>query len=123
MGEVCLRILIAYEESHRLYGYALESAIKMHRPHLVVEIADEPEALEAEVERLDPHLVISNRLNTVDPGGRAAWYKLSHEPDEESDICLDRETSGLTNPGLEELLRIIDETEELVRSGRDLGGC
>jgi hypothetical protein len=29
----------------------------------------------------------------------------------------------LANPGLEELLRIIDETEELVQTGRDLGGC
>ena len=118
-----MRILIAYEKSHRLYGYALERAIKARRPHLVVEIADEPEALEAEVERLDPHLVISNRLNTADPGGRVAWLRLSHEPDEESDMCLDGETSGLANPGLEELLRIIDETEELVRTGRDLGGC
>ena len=67
-----MNILIAYEKSHRLYGYALERAIKACRPHLVVQIADEPEALETEVERLDPQLVISNRLNTVDPGGRAA---------------------------------------------------
>ena len=118
-----MRILIAYEKSHRLYGYALESAIKARRPHLVVEIADGPEALEAEVERLDPHLVISNRLNTVDPGGRVAWLRLSHEPDEESDMCLNGETSVVANPGLEELLRIINETEELVRTGRDLGGC
>jgi hypothetical protein len=118
-----MKILIAYEKSHRLYGYALGRAIKARRPHLVVEIADEPEALEAEVERLDPHLVISNRPNTVDPGGRVAWLRLSHEPNEESDICLDGATSRSLNPGLEEVLRIIDETEELVRSGRDLGGC
>ena len=118
-----MNILIAYEKSHRLYGYALERAIKALRPHLVVEIADEPEALETEVERLDPQLVISNRLNIVDLGGRAAWLRLSHEPDEESEICLDGETSSLANPGLEELLRIIDETEELVWTGRDLGGC
>ena len=118
-----MRILIAYEESHRLYMDALESAIKMHRPRVEVEGAEDLGALEAEVERLNPHLVISSRLNTVDPGGRVAWYKLSHDPDEESAICLDGETSGLANPGLEELLRIIDETEELVRTGRDLGGC
>ena len=117
-----MRILIAYEKSHRLYGYALERAIKARRPHLVVEIADGPEALEAEVERLNPHLVISNRLNTVNPGGRVAWLRLSHEPDEESDMCLNGETSGLVNPGLEELLRIINETEELVQTGRKLGG-
>jgi hypothetical protein len=118
-----MRILIAYEETHRLYGYALERAIKIHRPHLEVELADEPEALEAEVKRLDPHLVISNRPNTVDPGSRSAWLRLSHEPDEESDICLDGEIAGSVNPGMEDLLRAIDETEELVRSGCALGGC
>ena len=118
-----MRILTAYEKSHRLYGYAIERAITAYRPHLMVKISDEPETLEAEVQRLDPHLVISNHLNTVNPGGRLAWLRLSHEPDEESDICLDGETTGLVNPGLEELLRIIDETEELVWTGRDLGGC
>ena len=120
MGQ--MRVLIAYEESHRAYGDAMENVIKTLRPHVEVVLADMGE-LEAEVERLDPHLVVSSRPNTVDPGGRAAWYKISHEPDEESDSCLDGRHSGLDNPGLEELLTIIDQTEELVRSGHDLKGC
>jgi hypothetical protein len=117
-----MRVLIAYEESHHVYRDAIVSVIRALRPHVEVEVADLG-ALEAEVERLDPHLVVSSRPNTVDPGGRAAWYKLSHEPHEESDICLGGQRSGSHNPRLEELLRIIDQTEELVRTGRDLTGC
>ncbi len=45
--------------------------------------------LEAAVESFDPHLVVSNHLNTVDPGGSATWYKLSHELEEASEVCLD----------------------------------
>lgn len=73
------------------------------------------------MERLDPDLMVASRPNSVDPGARDARYRLSHEPDEESGICLDGETSGSDNRGLEELLTIIDETEELVRTGDDLG--
>jgi len=75
------------------------------------------------VERLGPHLVVSSQSNSVDPGSRVAWYKLSHEPKEESYICLEGEYWVSENPGLEELLRIIEETEELLLSGRPLRGC
>jgi hypothetical protein len=48
---------------------------------------------------------------------------LSDDPDEPSEVCIDGRHRGLENPGLEEMLEIIDGTEELVRSGRDLKGC
>jgi hypothetical protein len=50
--------------------------------------------LEAAVESFDPHLVESNRLNPVDPGGRPAWYRLSHEPEEASEVSLDARRSA-----------------------------
>jgi hypothetical protein len=67
--------------------------------------------------------VVSSRPNTVDPGGRAAWYRLSPEPDEPSEACLSGSRSHRSNPTLDELLSFIDEVEALVRSGRELGGC
>src|SRR5215204_7813634 len=70
-----------------------------------------------------PHLVISSRPNTVDPGGRAAWYKLSPEPDEASEACLRGRRWRRPNPPLEALLSFIDEVEALVGSGRELEGC
>lgn len=117
-----MRVLISYEESHRAYGNAVEGVIRGLRPDIEV-AAVRPRELESEVERFDPHLVVCSRPNLVDPGRRAAWFRLSPEPDEPSEICLDGRRLEKDNPGLEALLEIIDETEELVRAGRDLGGC
>ena len=41
-----------------------------------------------QVESFDAHLLVSSDSNTVDPGGRTAWYRLSPEPDEPSEACL-----------------------------------
>jgi hypothetical protein len=117
-----MRILIAYEESHYLYSDAMESAIRILRPQVEVRVARLRE-LEAEVGRFEPHLVVSSRPNTVDPGGMAAWYELSHEPDEPSKLCLNGQRWEVENPGLEVMLEIIDETERLLREERDLGDC
>lgn len=117
-----IRILVAYEDTHHAYRDVLVSAIRALRPHVAV-TAVSLRAFASEVKRLDPHLVVSSRPNTADPGNRAAWYTLAHEPDEPSEVCLDGKRSRSDNPELEELVAIIDETEELVRSGHDLGGC
>jgi hypothetical protein len=73
--------------------------------------------------RFDPHLVVSSRPNTFEAGGRAAWVLLSEDPEEPSEVCIDGRHGRLENPGLEEVLEIIDETEELVRPGCELRGC
>ncbi len=117
-----LRILIAYEANFRAYGDALERSIRGLRPHVHLAVADLG-VLKAAVEGFDPHLVVSDSPNTVDPGGRAAWYRLSHEPGEASEICLDAWRFVLENPDMEELLTIIDRVDELLRTGRELGGC
>src|SRR5919107_5658918 len=117
-----MRILISYEQSYRVYSDALERAIRGLRADSDVAACSLAEIGE-QVESFDPHLVVSSRPNTVDPGGRAAWYQLSAEPDEPSETCLKGWRSRRTNPGLEELLSFMDEVEGLVRSGRDLGGC
>ncbi len=69
------------------------------------------------LERFDPHLVVSSRPNTFEVGGRAAWVPLSDDPDEPSEVCIEGHHRRLETPGLEEILEIIDETENLVRSG------
>ena len=67
--------------------------------------------------------MVSGLPNTVDPGGRAAWVTLSEEPEEPSEVCVAGRRRGAQNPGVEELLAVIDETEGLVRTGGRLGGC
>jgi hypothetical protein len=118
-----MRVLIVYEDSHRSYGEAMVGAVRASRPGLeevaLVHLRD----LEAELERFDPHLVVSSRPNTFEVVGRAAWVLLSDDPEEPSEVCIDGHHRRLENPGLEEMLEIIDKTEELVRSGRELRGC
>jgi len=120
--DVTTRVLVVYEDSYRSYGQTVVGAIRGLRPQLeaaLVQVRD----LEAEVGRFDPHLVICNRPNSIDPGGRAAWVRLSDEPDEPSEFCLAGRRWGSENPELEEVLTIIDEMEGLLREGRDLRGC
>ena len=117
-----MRVLVVYEDSYRSYGQTMVGAIRGLRPQLEAALVQVRE-LEAEVGRFDPHLVICNRPNSIDPGGRAAWVRLSDEPDEPSEFCLAGRRWGSENPELDEVVAIIDEMEALLREGRDLGGC
>jgi hypothetical protein len=103
--DVTMRILVVYEDSYRSYGQTMVGAIRGLRPQLEAALVQVRE-LEAGVERLDPHLVICNRPNSIDPGGRAAWVRLSDEPDEPSEFCLAGRRWGSENPDLEEVLAI-----------------
>ena len=117
-----MRILISYEQSYHVYSDALERAISGLRPAADVAACSLAEIGE-QVGSFDPHLVVSSGPNTVDPGGRAAWYRLSPEPHEPSEACLGGRRWRRLNPPLEDLLSLIDEVEAHVRSGRELGGC
>jgi hypothetical protein len=117
-----MRILISYEESYHVYSDALERAIRGLHPDADVAVCSLAEIGE-QVESFNPHLVVSSGPNTVDPGGRAAWYKLSPKPHEPSEACLGGRRWRRLNPPFEDLLSFIDEVKTLVRSGRELGGC
>ncbi len=117
-----IRVLISYEGTHLAYRDALVAAVRALRPQVAVTTVGLP-TLESDVKRLDPHLVVSSRPNTVDPGGRPAWYTLAHEPDDPSELYFDGRREVSQNPGLEDLLAVIDEVEEAIRAGRELGGC
>jgi hypothetical protein len=118
-----MRVLIVYEDSHRAYGEAMVGAVRASRPGLEEVALAHLRDLEAALERFDPHLVVSSRPNPSDVGARAAWVLLSDDPDEPSEVCIDGRHRRLENPGLEQILEIIDETAELVQSGRELRGC
>jgi hypothetical protein len=117
-----MRILISYEDSYHVYSDTLERALSGLRPDTKV-AACRLTVLGEQVESFNPHLVVSSRKNTVDPRGRAAWYRLSPEPDGPSEACLGGRRSRRHNPPLEDLLSFIDDVEALVCSGREVGGC
>lgn len=115
--------MFAYENSHLAYRDALVRAIRVLRPRVVVTAAVDLRSLEAEAERLEPRLVVSGRPNTADAGGRVAWYRLSQEPAEPSEVCLGGRRSRSENPGLEEPVAVVGQVREAVRDGSPPGGC
>jgi hypothetical protein len=117
-----VRVLIAYEDSHRVYAEAMRHAIRGLRPGAEVAACGIAE-LGARVGGFDPDLVVSSRPNNVDPGGRTAWYVLSPEPSEPSEVCVGGRRREVENPGMEGLLSVLDETKESVRAGGGSGGC
>jgi hypothetical protein len=118
-GGNVLRVLIAFEEEYRIYQDATASTFRLLRPHIEVLVA-EMGALEAEVARLEPHLVISRPKNAIDAGDAPAWLKLPTGRDRSAELWLDGEYSEMDDPGLDELLRIVDEAERLVRTKANL---
>jgi len=117
-----VRVLIAYEDSQSVYAEAMRHAIRGLRPGAEVATCGVAE-LGAGVGGLDPDLVVSSRPNAVDPGGRTAWYRISPEPGEPSEVCVGGRRREVVNPGMEVLLSVLDETDESVRAGRGAGGC
>ena len=117
-----VRVLIAYEDSQSVYAEAMRHAIRGLRPGAEVATCGVAE-LGAGVGGFDPDLVVSSRPNAVDPGGRTAWYRISPEPGEPSEVCVGGRRREVVNPGMEVLLSVLDETGESVRAGRGAGGC
>ncbi len=105
----------------RSYREVIGEAIQDLRPHHDVVIV-ESGALEMEVSRLDPELVVASQPNTVEPTGRPAWVEF-RPYDQRTAICLDGEYSENASPELAELLSVVDETERLSQVKVELGGC
>ena len=125
-GTDILEILVAFEDDYRAYADALAKAIRAARPHLDVSTVG-LEALQTEVTRLDPHVVICSSPNPAanqQEEGKLAWVELSVDPHRPSKFCVSGRRWESLNPSLEELLGVIEETEQLlVGSSRRSGAC
>jgi hypothetical protein len=63
----------------------------------------------------DPHLVICSLPATARYGDIVCWVQLSLEcPSQPSVVCIDGRFSEHNNPTLEQLLRVLDEVEQLL---------
>ncbi len=111
------RILVAFEEYYRSYADALATALRAARQHLNVATV-ELEAPQTEVTHLDPHLVICSSLDPFleQEGKLLAWVELSVDPHQSSRFCVSGRRWESLNPSLEELLSVVDETEQLLNS-------
>jgi hypothetical protein len=120
-----MRVLLSFEEEHRLYMEAIAAAIRRFRCD--VEVATvEGEELESEMERFDPQLVISGLPipeNSVDDrlarDNGLAHIELSPDPQQPSRFRVGERRWEKTNPTLGEILPVVDETKKLYRTTRD----
>ncbi len=101
----------------------IAAGIQVLRPQVEVTTSG-LDALEEEIARLDPHLVICSLPATMGPGDRLAWVELSIDPTQPTVICVGGRYSEVRNPALEVLLRVIDEVERLIAEGESsIRGC
>lgn len=115
-GEV--RVLLSFEEEYRLYMEAMAAAIREFRSDAEVAVAEAGE-LEAQMERFDPHLVITSPPvpeNPVDE--RLTRVELSPDANQPSRFRVGERRWESTNPTLGEILPVIDETKRLLRTSR-----
>lgn len=106
-----VRILVAIDEEYRSYREVIAGALAAVRPHFEVATAG-VEALDEEVKRFDPHLVISSL--PAASVARLAWVHLSLDPVQPSVVCVGGHRMEVHNPVLDNLLEVIDQVEDLV---------
>ena len=114
-----MRVLVSFEEEHRLYMEAIAAAIRRFRSDVKV-VTAEGEELESEMERFDPQLIITSPSipdNLVDD--RLAHIELSPDSQQPSRFRVGERRWEKTNPTLGEILPVVDETKKLYRTTRD----
>ena len=113
-----MRVLVSFKREYRLYTKATAAAIREFRPDVDVVVAKAGE-LEAEVERFDPHLVITSPSFPENPTEeRLGRIEISPEPNRPSRFRVGERRWESTNPTLGEILSAVDETKTLLRTFR-----
>jgi hypothetical protein len=103
-----VRVLVALERDYHAYRDMITAGVHMLRPHVEVKTVD-LEVLEMETKRVDPHLVICDRPNSVDSGSSLAWVELPMHPTRPMKVWIGGRCSERAAPTLEAILSVIDE--------------
>ncbi len=107
-----MRVLVANEP--RSYRETMSAAFQYLRPDLEV-IDIEPDSLDVEVARLEPHLVVCSRLtDTVER--RPAWVVLYPDHQRVSIVSVAGQHSTVPDMEFDYLLSIIDRLDHLARA-------
>ncbi len=117
-----MKILVAFEDNYRSYREVIAEVIMSLRPRMEVRPARQ-EDLEEELASYTPDLVICGCSNAGYSRDRAAWVELSTTTDQLVAICLGGQQRKSEAPALNELLSIIDETDERLGEDPSLSGC
>jgi hypothetical protein len=107
------RILVALEDEYRAYREVLAAGVKSLRPGIHV-ATTLPILLEEEAARFDPQVIICSGSGVADPGNAATtWIELSTDPSVPTLVRLGARRFEQSNPTLDVLLAIVDETGRL----------
>ncbi len=79
------------------------------------------DALDDEIKRLNPQVVICSRPYTADPGGGLAWVEVSLDPTRPTKVWFGGHRWESTEPTLDLLPAVIDEAERLARTKSNTG--
>jgi hypothetical protein len=104
-----MRVLVANDPC--TYREAITDVLREVRPHIEVN-AIKPDALDAEVTRFRPHLVVCSRI-TAAVSTLLAWVMLYPEGENRAVINTAGEQVMLDNVGFDDLLSAIDRVELL----------
>jgi hypothetical protein len=119
-GDDRTKILVAVEP--RTYRMAIGGAIQTLRPHLEVTVV-EPEELRAEVARLGPALVISSQPKPATSDGGPAWMEYHPYYRASARVCIGHRCVRINEPGLGDLLSVVDEAERFGRTPPEQPGA
>jgi hypothetical protein len=109
-----MKILLAFQHKHTTHMDAVQSSIRRHHPQSEV-LAIDLEALEEEIDRFKPHLLVCEPPVSDNLGNKVpAFIELSIEPSQLSRFCVGRRRWESLNPGIEELMAVVAATEKLV---------
>jgi hypothetical protein len=109
-----MRILLAFQHKHTTHMDSVQSSIRKYHPQAEM-LAIDSQALEEEVDRFKPHLLVCEPPVSDNLGNKVpAFIELSIEPSQLSRFCVGRRRWESLNPGIEELMAVVAATEKLV---------
>src|SRR4028119_2418322 len=114
------KILIVIEP--RSYREAIARVMGELRPSHEVTVA-EPAELGRQIERLEPELAICAVPNRFSPGERPAWVEFTPYGEPQARVCVGGRTREIALVDLDDLIRVVDETDKALRVRRSFGGC
>jgi hypothetical protein len=94
-----------------MYREAIAHSLRQRRPGFEVRTAP-PEAVEEEVRVFEPHLLVRNGTDGIDPGvlvGVPCWIEVQYSDSMDAKIYLEGRVEKVKNISTEELVRVADE--------------
>ena len=99
-----------------MYREALALSVHERRPDLEVRIAP-PEEVSAEVASFEPHLLVRNDNDELDPRSLEdviCWIEIIYSDHMDANISVDGRVSRVRDISMDDLVAVVDETTELI---------